>query len=179
MLLTASPVLFLRNQLLFSVLLLLIYQSSLISGLAQNATATLIALSVIRVFSAGTETFTGGSTYLLSNNLTNDLRFNCRRTKAEAFSIIDTRSFPGSTSSLNHKSSTRLQPCEIELWGEAYPEPAFASLKSKLDFTGYAFGLCYDVGAEPKSVVYSPSSLLLSGPNYSLFHPPEHTSVFE
>ncbi|HEY6247809.1 MAG TPA: TonB-dependent receptor [Pyrinomonadaceae bacterium] len=48
-----------------------------------------IALSVIRVFSAGTETFTGGSTYLLSNNLTNDLRFNYSRSRAEAFSIID------------------------------------------------------------------------------------------
>jgi hypothetical protein len=48
-----------------------------------------IALSVIRVFSAGTETFTGGSTYLLNNNLTNDLRFNYSRSKAEAFSVID------------------------------------------------------------------------------------------
>ena len=42
MLLTGSSVLFSRNQiLLFSVLVVLIYQSSLISGLAQNATATL------------------------------------------------------------------------------------------------------------------------------------------
>ena len=42
MLLTGSSVLFSRNQiLLFSVLVFLIYQSSLISGLAQNATATL------------------------------------------------------------------------------------------------------------------------------------------
>ena len=48
-----------------------------------------IALTVIRVFSAGTETLTGGSTYLLNNNLTNDLRFNYSRSKAEAFSIID------------------------------------------------------------------------------------------
>jgi hypothetical protein len=93
MLLIGSPVLFSRNQiLLFSVLVLLIYQSSLISGLAQNATTPLTgtvvdqnnavltsvnisvisnALSVIRVFSAGTETLIGGSTYLLSNNLTN------------------------------------------------------------------------------------------------------------
>jgi len=48
-----------------------------------------IALSVIRVFSASTETITGGTTYLLTNNLSNDLRVNYSRSKAEGFSILD------------------------------------------------------------------------------------------
>jgi Carboxypeptidase regulatory-like domain/TonB dependent receptor-like, beta-barrel len=48
-----------------------------------------IALSVIRVFSASTETLTGGTTYLINTNVSNDLRLNYSRSKAESFSIVD------------------------------------------------------------------------------------------